>query len=351
MDPVTSLAAKVGFAVAKDFFKKLSCAGNESFQKARRDLYEEYLIDLDRRCEEQFAYLAQRIDNLDQQVSERGKDPSCIRIAANYARAADAEAIDQRRGMLAYAEAALIDTTLTLAQHSRVERLLRELDPDDVLWLNVLDKIVGYRLGAKLLRHEDHVRWTVWNESPASDVLAASACVRVTHVGGGMGGVDWEKVTVTREGKLVLHVLRLYVRATKLPIEIPGRDTRAGDKSERDAREVLDQVMGLSSDVMRLAANRSAIYDTPKSNAREDSPPPPANAKSVLRVFGIPRQEAEAVAAKAPLHPSTPWVPVGTPVDQVLIDAPAGDGGHTLQIHGPHDVLRWLADEVEARWV
>jgi hypothetical protein len=85
--------------------------------------------------------------------------------------------------MLAFADAALIDSRLTVAKHSRVERILRELDPDDVLWLDVLEKVVGVRRGTATFPHQDALRWSVWNDCPASDILVASACVRTRRTG------------------------------------------------------------------------------------------------------------------------------------------------------------------------
>jgi hypothetical protein len=219
MDPATIhalvKAGKVALAPAvKNFVQRLPKANDEAFDKSRRETFEDWTVEVAIRSQQQYEYLSARLEGLEASVASLANDVACMRLAANYARAADSEPTPERLRMLAFADAALIDSRLTVAKHSRVERILRELDPDDVLWLDVLEKVVGVRRGADTFPHQDALRWSVWNDCPASDILVASACVRTRHVGGGAGAADWDGAVVTTEGRLVLHVLRLYVRVS-----------------------------------------------------------------------------------------------------------------------------------------
>lgn len=323
------------------------------FMEARDELFRAWLVEVANQTQAQYDDQQARTTDLEARLDEREADLVTQRVHANYARAADAESDDERRRMLAFADAALIDTTITLAQHSRAQRIIRELDPSDALWLNVLNKVTGVRRGKEVLRHEDHLRWIVWSESPAADILSGSGCVRLSHDSGGFGGASWDGAVVTREGRLVLNVLRLYVRARPAPIEVPGRETRPDDVTEAEAWVRLGRIPSLRGDVARLATGRLAMYDASKPNANLDGPTPAHNAKATLRIFQVPISDAEAVASRAPLELGQ-WLNPGMPVDDVRIDAPESGGDsetRTLQIHGPHDVVRWLADEIDARWV
>jgi hypothetical protein len=350
------LGGKVAVPVLKRFVSKLATAGDQAFNEARKGLFEDWLIESVLLQQQRFDYLRARIDDVEAKIGERAEDPSMLRVHANFMRAADSEPIDERRLMLAFADAALIDPTLTVAELARTERKIRELDPDDVLWLSAIDKVVGRRLGDKLLRHEDEVRWAVLKDSRSADVLASSGCVRVRHEsapGGSLGGpTGWDGVSVTREGDLVLRVLRLYAKTRPLPIVPPGREARPGDVTQAEALAKLDAIAGLRSDVWRMAGDVVARYDSPKAGARDEQPPPPHNAKGVLRIPGVAVAEAEALAART--STPSPSVNVGMPVDEVLVDARPDESGdaqkRVAQIHGPHDVLRYLADEVDARW-
>ena len=56
--------------------------------------------------------------SLESKLTELQDEQAYGRVYANYARAADAEAIDERRRMLAFAAAALIDARLYLRMKS-----------------------------------------------------------------------------------------------------------------------------------------------------------------------------------------------------------------------------------------
>src|SRR5258708_2639838 len=66
------------------------------------------------------------------------EDPQFYRVRRNYGFEGAREALDERRRMLTCATAGSITPDLTVAQLARVERTMRELDPDDVKLLNIL---------------------------------------------------------------------------------------------------------------------------------------------------------------------------------------------------------------------
>ena len=148
---------------------------------------------------------------------------------------------------------------------------------------------------------------------------------------------------------MVLQVLRLYLRATTPPIEIPGREAHPGDRAKGQASALIPS--GLRSAVMRMPTKPVATYDTPKMHYNTGAPPP-HDAKAILRLFQVRLADANAVASTAP-HAEGASEGVGTPTDGITVEARAIDGEpdtRCVQIHGPHDVLRWLADDVEALW-
>lgn len=353
-DPASALALKigekVGVAAVKTFVAKLTTVNDESFDRARRDVFEDWTIEAAVRSGEQFEHLRGRIENLEARLEERAADPTALRLHANFARAADAEPTPDRQRMLAYADAALVDVSLSVAQLSRVERLLRELDPADVRKLYEIDAVAGTFYMSQQQHAESHVRWLVWHQAEA-DVLVAAGCLRLRrmtiHVRDA-GPKELDTIETTREGRLVLRVMRPYLRASSPEIVPPGHEARQGDCSEAEAWRVIHGVRDLRADVIRLSSIAPPPrYDFPKRDYR-DGRQPPHNAKGTLRLGGISPVEAPAIAARAPAVP-----PGGQfPTDAIAITVDGGDHplSRTLCIHGPHDVLRWLADEVDARW-
>jgi hypothetical protein len=366
MDPLIPAAAlkivggKMVLPVMKHFAAKLAGAGDAAWQERRREIHEDWQIEAATLAQERFDFLSARVDDLEAKVAVRAEEVAAIAVHANFVRAADAEPTEERRRMLAFADAALVDTSLTVAQISRVERLLRELDPEDILWLSVIDRAAGTFFEGIQKGSEERVRWETWNRAGA-DVLVASGCVRVTHhsqsgafaYDAPAGGGGWDGAVVTREGRLVLQVMRLFLRARPLPMVPPGRETQLGDCSEGHALARINAVAGLRSHVLRLATGSPTRYDFPKRHFEEGTPAAP-HTKGLLLVRRAPATAAEGAAREA----ACPGANVATaysPGEEIYVDAVPDDEGdperRVLHIRGPHDVLRWLADEVDARWV
>ena len=358
MDPAASaalVAAKLALAPKIRAWASHVLDPNTSrFKEARDEMFREWVADLQVLAREQFAYLSARMDDVEARTDERVRDAESQSVLMNYARAANTEPIGERRRMLDFAAAALLDARLTVAEHSRVERIVRELDPKDVLWLSAIDRATGTYQGRKLVPAE-RVRFTVWSHGRA-DVLVAAGCIRIQHVTReGLGSVHdpdepagFDTAIVTREGDLVLRVLRLYVRSHPDPILSPGHERTPDDCSEEEAWGAIDTVPDLRASAIRWSAIGHVLYESPKRDFRAASPP---KAKAVLRFPAVPAAEGDTVAALASPPEQSSAVPGGSAKAVHVTAQPGSDANHrVVEIQGPHDVLRWLADEVDARW-
>jgi hypothetical protein len=167
MDPAHALVKALGLTLGprvRAWMQRFPDPNTPAFIEARDEMFRDWLVEVANQTQARLDDQQGRIVNLEARLDEREADVVTLRVHAKYARAADLESDDERRRMLAFADAALVDTTMTLPQHSRAQRIIQELDPADALWLSVLDKVTSVRLGDKLLPHEDHVRWVVWRD-------------------------------------------------------------------------------------------------------------------------------------------------------------------------------------------
>jgi hypothetical protein len=136
---------------------------------------------------------------------------------------------------------------------------------------------------------------------------------------------------------------------------------------EVDTRRVADEQLG-PFDACDLHPEAQIVGEVaPARHAREHAPSPssllmhrPEQRKQVrldgelswrlaLRRLGL----GPVAAVLAILPGGDPrTTPHGTPIDAILGWEQTYDGTESvdLELHGPHDVLRWLADEVGATW-
>jgi hypothetical protein len=109
------------------------------------------------------------------QVARLTIDQKFGRVQENYGLEACRKVTEERWRMLAFAAAGSFVTELTVADLTRVERTIRELDPEDVTFLCDLEAIRGESSKAaarsQLRRSEGNPR--------ASDVLEAAGCMRL----------------------------------------------------------------------------------------------------------------------------------------------------------------------------
>lgn len=114
--------------------------------------------------------------------------------------------------MLAYALAGtLCSENLTIAQKSRVERVVRELDPAEVFLLYKMSLVQIERQDNDSFDREGMARMDMLEQQPISrDILRASGCVHWENNGGFDGGVNYAHVTTI--GQAVLEILSGYTR-------------------------------------------------------------------------------------------------------------------------------------------
>jgi hypothetical protein len=79
--------------------------------------------------------------------------------------------------------------------------------------------------------------------------------------------------------------------------------------------------------------------------------PAPAG-KATLSFFMVPPAKAQTLAS-VPGDDGVAQAMPGNPVNgiSVTVEDVTGQAYKVLHMHGPHDVLRWLAEDVEADWI
>jgi len=81
--------------------------------------------------------------------------------------------------------------------------------------------------------------------------------------------------------------------------------------------------------------------------------PPEANLLARLYFHGVERGDADVVATGVRRVTGHDVPEMGHPIDALCIEIqePQGDPKVTVVLHEPHDELRWLADDAEAKWL
>ncbi len=279
------------------------------------------------------------------QLSEMVGDDQFVRLVGSYTRQASQEPLDERVRMFAHAVAGSFDLGLNIGEKARVERVLRELDPADVILLSRIHRAAGSVWWEAGLGEDfgstERLRHRLWQSSPKGEALAASYCVR-TEVMRGAGTAGTPTIVVTETGRLVLRVLRSFVAARPAAFDAPGREVDEASRSREQAHALLDAV-GVRSAVVDFCLRNRV---TPSYSC--------ARAKKVDAIFSLP---AGSTATRIN------FLPVDTAAAEALTSiAPKGEisihsartdmdnAFSNLWIEGTHDVLRWLADDLEAPW-
>ncbi|MFO0736433.1 MAG: hypothetical protein U0270_11150 [Labilithrix sp.] len=298
-------------------------------------------------------------------VSERENDIEARFVLMNYESAAAREPIEERRKMLAHAAAAIVDVRMTVAEHARVQRRLDEIEPADVLALYGLSRTYGYVYKQKRYGSEDVMRGVLLDDVGCGEALESAGCVQRRAPKGTYGG-RLERVIVTSFGHLVLKVLRTYCRTRAIPFEVPGREVIAGERGREFAHATLD---ALSTDGRSFAGAVAAValseghecrYSAPTcslttahdgDNEQPNVKPPLPDGAAWIAIDNVEQGEAEQLQAFAPPASGTAPPMHGTPTKEVRVHVQKQHHGNfAVQIHGPHDVLRHLADDLDIRW-
>jgi hypothetical protein len=159
---------------------------------------DEWLVELRRLLPDVLRRL-EGIEQFQEKLRARTEAPQFHRLLDNVSIEASREAIDERRRMLAHVGAGVFDFTMTIAQAARCERVIRELDPEDILALREVSGWSEVVAGTRLEHH---------------DVLIASGCV-VEVPGDNQGGEQTVRHHVTGTGSLVLKLLVTYGAADR----------------------------------------------------------------------------------------------------------------------------------------
>jgi len=322
-------------------------AAFEVRQRVNAARFQRHVTAVQEQMRRDVAYLHDRVDEVADRVIARSAEEAADRLQWNYAEQAIKEPIEERAVMLQHAAAAVIDVRMTIAEHAAVQRVLQELDPRNVLDLSVLDRVAGNVWKGSSYTTPDHLRHEVWSRmTVSSDILVTSGCVRVSYVGGTLNSPVHGEVAVTRLGKLVLRVLRSFVAARMEAADVPGRPSIPGSRTEDEARRLIGEALWNAA--LRLVPAR---YDYPKRGQSPADLPQP-NAKAVLRFPLVAPVKAERLRGFAGDSHVAGAMP-GTIVDGIAVTVRESDGQPAAEvlIHGPHDVMRWLAEAVEAEWV
>ena len=338
MEPI-SVATLVAKPAAKQILSFLSRKMNENDEQLRREREEaalDWAAELKRAVPQAVAYLDARIDDLDNRLAKVFEDPQFGRIFTNFTYEAAREAIDERRRMLALASIGIAEPDTSVERKARVERTLRGLDPIDVLTLYGASLIPG-GLDA-LVPMSKFLQAT-----PSGDILAACGCVRMEPDGGGAGAGVWSRATITQVGSDVLMALRLYTKSRPLPFVVPGREIGPGDRTEQEAREILDAVPGLS-ELTAWTVRKSSAVDRIYARKR------PGRSSALLTFYfhgtggwkdRLPSLQDACANSLLSLELGTQPYHSSTKGQYELLRA---------ELSGPHDVLRYLADDCEAFW-
>jgi hypothetical protein len=366
-EPFSSALAVFKSAALADkmrkFVNRLASRRTEQFIAQRDEMFQAWtsetaarLSDHIRESTEAFLLIGGAIEDHEHKLEQLFDAPEIEVLEVLYCEAAYREALEDRRNMLKHAAAAILDLEVTIADKCRAEKVLRDLDPDDVLELDRLDRLAGAveRFGdgkGRLHFDEDRHRYNRLLESRSADALLSSEGVRV--MSGKAGGPT---ALVTVRGRIILHLLRSYVLLRRRPAS--GRESVPGARSREAAVEYLGK--DFINHAMKLAAlarvGRDDLskplhlrqyrvqFDFPKPQLDTSNygpqpivePAPDARAR--LHIWPCPRDVSQAAVDAAPkaLDVKSAW-------DEK-------EGFATIQIDGPFDVLRWLAEQVDAWW-
>jgi hypothetical protein len=304
--------------------------------------------------------LREQIEDFDRKLEERKADAEAAGVMWNYVEQATHEPMVERQVMLAHAHASITDVRLSVAEHARFQRRLGEIEPADVIALYAISRTYGRAYDGKMIMSESELKYHFWESFPGAEALEASGCVRIIAEGGGAGVGTTNGLRISDFGRLVLRILRTYVRPRSASIAIPGRELIPGGRSTAEAHEFIDGYPELRSiigaHVRQAPSNLAAArYMAPSwsqgSTGKLDLPHPHGAAR--VDLYGVDASTAKTLEAMAPVDVALGVPMSGKPCEKLVIQtAPVRDRDvWTVMITGPHDVLRRLVEELEIEWL
>lgn len=319
-------------------------AADTLFNNWVQNLQAERAENLKRYLGYQLPYLKRQITRQSKrlgELEERFNDPEYRRVLSSFTLEAAREAMDERMKMLAAATAGSANLKLEIGQAARIERKLRELDPEDVKALWIIYRTIGNVdldgtvYGTPLQLKAEVVRRV------GTDVLE-SGLLRRTWGGFGGGG----DIQHTVLGALVLDILEEYLRERIPDSMIPGRHHRESDRDPRIVQDVIAAHPALATlldRVLEVAADAGGRYFLP--NTRTDNRPylllefrrddKVDFVENELKDIEFVKDELEVEYGEETVtmeKPSDTWI------------------RGFLIIRGKHDVLRTIADSRGWEW-
>lgn len=261
-----------------DLLKKAEEARTEAMSKAS-DRYDRLFLRNRVEATEQQLRLLLANEELDEQaLAEQLLDEQFQRLTRNIELEALRESMHERTKMLAYAEAGCIETSLTIAQKSRAERAMRELDPDEVIGLYAVARTVGTEYDAEgkdAYDSVDEVRYEVWRRLENPDALVAAGVARASVLQSTpkVGRPAAHGAFITRTGDNVLRIMRGYILSRKpLPIRIPGRGPEPTQEEVSDAWVLVNECgLGDFLRAVHKVPERRFEYSSPRERDGLDS--------------------------------------------------------------------------------
>ena len=169
----TELAvAKVALPVLRKLYDRITQKNTKAVEAEFAQLRDEWAAESYRAV----TLLAERVSGLEETLEALAGDLEFQRVFLNFAYEASREAITERRRMLAHASAGVIDPEFTIAQKARIERTMRELDPEDVKLLQRIAQAAAGKGGLQAAFEALH------EGSVSADALIASGCVKHEEV-------------------------------------------------------------------------------------------------------------------------------------------------------------------------
>lgn len=265
MDPITGLALRGLSSTAQGAIKMLRAHCDKPTER----LLDARRIDWESKQAEAIHIVIPELvavcDDLDRRVTEMAKDEELVFVWQNFEWEGRREATGERRKMLAYASAAMLEPEIPSAQKARIERLLRSLGPTDAAALAAVRRCIGrtnHTTGRKTFTCLAELRYDYLQKLGADgENLEGLGLVKVDlDAFKGAGGVGNAKLRITATGKMLLHILRHYLATRRLE-GVPGRDPAMATRTEDEALSVF-QTEYPTLFVLLLRLARRGLYHT-----------------------------------------------------------------------------------------
>ena len=340
---VVSLVAKFGAKKALKRWLAITEGNNFAFVESRRGMFEDWVLEL-----------LDRIRTNEEDLQALGLEVAALEheralVVANYAEQAWKEPLDERRLMLAHLAAGIIDVRLTVAEHARVQRRIDELAANDVIALDAVARTCSRAVGGLLRQADESAQYAVADAYGATEALTAAGCLRADR---GAWSSESGFTLVSAFGRLVLSAARSYAALRRDPYRPPGHENLAESRSVPHCATILDAALGAArNDLVRAGRRTSVRYLTRgwhHSGGQLVAPHPQGSATLSFEAACL----SVTPAIQALLDRRIAVQQIGTPCSDIGIFLVRVDGRDTvkLDVHGPHDVLRWLADDLDAAW-